>query len=252
MRIVRYSYQNEIGYGIVEKEEIRQIQGDVFGEFQTGSRVAALDEVILLAPCMPGKIAAVGLNYRDHADEVGAKIPETPILFLKPSTAVIGPSEKILYPEMSSQVDYEGELGVVIGKVSRKISVESARSHILGYVCFNDVTARDLQKKDKQWTRAKGFDTFAPTGPWITTDLNPQCLTIETFLNGELRQSSNTENLIFNCYELVSFISQVMTLIPGDIIATGTPSGIGPMKVGDRVEVVIEGIGTLINSVAEG
>jgi len=252
LRIVRYRYGNKRGYGLLDKEEIRKIRGDVFGEFQIGPRVEALGEAILLAPCEPGKIVAVGLNYRDHAEEVGARIPETPLLFLKPSTAVIGPSEKILYPEMSSQVDYEGELGVVIGKVSRKISVESARSHIFGYVCFNDVTARDLQKKDRQWTRAKGFDTFAPIGPWITTGLDPCDLKIETFLNGDLKQSSNTKNLIFNCDELVSFISQVMTLMPGDIIATGTSSGIGPMKIGDRVGVVIEGIGTLINTVAEG
>jgi 2-keto-4-pentenoate hydratase/2-oxohepta-3-ene-1,7-dioic acid hydratase in catechol pathway len=152
---------------------------------------------------------------------------------------------------MSSQVDYEGELGVVIARVSRDVPLESTPNHILGYVCFNDVTARDLQRKDTQWTRGKGFDTFAPLGPWIITDLDPHHLRLETYLNGELKQSSNTENLIFNCYRLVSFISHIMTLMPGDVIATGTPSGIGPMKVGDRVDVVIEGIGTLTNYVAE-
>ncbi len=251
MKIVRYRFKGEIGYGLLEGEEIREIQGDVFGEFNIGAGIAGLEEVDLLAPCAPGKIVAVGLNYRDHAEEANEKIPDEPLLFLKPPTAVIGPGEKIIYTRMSSQVDYEGELGVVIAKISRKVPFESARDHILGYVCFNDVTARDLQRKDTQWTRGKGFDTFAPLGPWITTDLDPHHLRLETYLNGELKQSSNTENLIFNCYRLVNFISQIMTLMPGDIIATGTPSGIGPMKVGDRVDVVIEGIGTLTNFVAE-
>ena len=251
MKIVRYRFKEAIGYGLLEGEEIQEIQGDVFGEFRVGGGIGSLEEVELLAPCVPGKIVAVGLNYRDHAEEVKQKIPDEPLLFLKPLTAVIGPGEKIIYPRMSSRVDYEGELGVVIAKASRDVPPESARDHILGYVCFNDVTARDLQRKDSQWTRAKGFDTFAPLGPWIITDLDPHHLTLETFLNGELKQSSTTENLIFTCDRLVSFISQIMTLMPGDVIATGTPSGIGPMKVGDRVDVVIEGIGTLTNFVAE-
>ena len=251
MKIARYRFKDDIAYGLIEGEEIREVRGDVFGEFNVGSQVRRLKDVDLLAPCVPEKIVAVGLNYRDHAEEVGAKIPDVPLLFLKPPTAVIGPGEKIIYPRMSSQVDYEGELGVVIAKMSRDITPESARDHILGYVCFNDVTARDLQKKDIQWTRAKGFDTFAPLGPWIITDLDPRHLKLDTFLNGELKQSSNTVNLIFNCYQLVSFISKIMTLMPGDVIATGTPSGIGPMKVGDRVDVVIEGIGTLTNFVGE-
>ena len=251
MKIVRYRFKEAIGHGLLEGEEIQEIQGDVFGEFRVGARIGGLKEVELLAPCLPGKIVAVGLNYRDHAEELKENIPDEPLLFLKPRTAVIGPGEKIIYPRMSSRVDYEGELGVVIAKISRDVPLESARDHILGYVCFNDVTARDLQRKDSQWTRAKGFDTFAPLGPWIITDLNPHHLKLETFLNGELKQSSNTENLIFTCDRLVSFISQIMTLMPGDLIATGTPSGIGPMKVGDRVDVVIEGIGTLTNFVAE-
>ncbi|UCD72130.1 MAG: fumarylacetoacetate hydrolase family protein [Syntrophobacterales bacterium] len=252
MKIVRYRFKENIAYGLIEGEEIREIRGDVFGEFTVEARIKGVKEVDLLAPCVPGKIVAVGLNYRDHAEEIGAKIPDEPLLFLKPSTAVIGPGEKIIYPRMSSRVDYEGELGVVIAKMTRAVSLESVKDHILGYVCFNDVTARNIQKKDKQWTRAKGFDTFAPLGPWIVTDLNPHHLKLETFLKGDLKQSSNTENLIFDCYQLVSFISQVMTLMPGDVIATGTPSGIGPMAVGDRVDVVIEGIGTLTNFVAEG
>jgi 2-keto-4-pentenoate hydratase/2-oxohepta-3-ene-1,7-dioic acid hydratase in catechol pathway len=251
MRIVRYRFKDSIAYGLLEGEEIQEIRGDVFGEFDVGVRIGGLKEVDLLAPCEPGKIVAVGLNYRDHAEEANEKIPDEPLLFLKPPTAVIGSEEKIIYPRMSSQVDYEGELGVVIARVSRDVPLESTPNHILGYVCFNDVTARDLQRKDTQWTRGKGFDTFAPLGPWIITDLDPHHLRLETYLNGELKQSSNTENLIFNCYRLVSFISHIMTLMPGDVIATGTPSGIGPMKVGDRVDVVIEGIGTLTNYVAE-
>jgi 2-keto-4-pentenoate hydratase/2-oxohepta-3-ene-1,7-dioic acid hydratase in catechol pathway len=208
-----------------------------------------MEDVTLLAPVVPSKIVAVGLNYRDHAEEVGLEMPDEPLIFLKPSTAVIGPNESIRYPRMSSRIDYEAELAVVLRKRTTGVSPGEAGEHILGYACFNDVTARDLQNKDRQWTRAKGFDTFAPLGPWIETDLDPGHLTVETRLNGELKQSSNTENLIFDCYELVSFISRVMTLMPGDVIATGTPSGIGPMSVGDRVDVVIEGIGTLTNSV---
>ena len=251
MKIVRYRYKDDIAYGLVEGEEIFEMRGDVYGEFHVGKPMRRLKEVDLLAPCLPGKIVAVGLNYSDHAEEVKRKIPDEPLLFLKPPTAVIGPGEKIIYPKMSSRVDYEGELGVVIGKMSRDVSPELSRDHILGYVCFNDVTARDLQRKDVQWSRAKGFDTFAPLGPWITTELDPHHLRLETFLNGERKQSSTTANLIFNCYHLVSFISKIMTLMPGDVIATGTPSGIGPMKVGDRVDVVIEGIGTLTNFVGK-
>ena len=252
MKIVRYRYRKHVAYGILDEGDIRMIRGDVFGDLRPGETVARLEEVTLMAPVAPGKIVAVGLNYRDHALEVGLKTPEEPLLFLKPPTAVIGPGEAIHYPSMASQVDYEGELGVVIRKETKNVPPERAAAHILGYTCFNDVTARDLQKKDRQWTRAKGFDTFAPLGPWIETDVDPKHLKLETFLNGELMQSSTTENLIFDCYELVSFISRIMTLMPGDVIATGTPSGIGPIAVGDRVEVVIEGIGTLENTVVQG
>ncbi|MBW2057466.1 MAG: fumarylacetoacetate hydrolase family protein [Deltaproteobacteria bacterium] len=251
MRLIRYRHGNRISYGLFKGEDVFCLAGDVFGEFREGQRVAPLDGVTLLSPVPPSKIVAVGLNYRDHAEEVGARIPEEPLIFLKPSTAVIGPGEPIIYPPMSSQVDYEGELGVVVRRRAARISPDEAGNFILGYTCINDVTARDLQKKDRQWTRAKGFDTFAPLGPWIETDLDPRSLKLETFLNGELKQSSNTANLIFDCHQLVSFVSHVMTLMPGDVIATGTPSGIGPMSVGDRVDVVIEGIGTLTNTVTK-
>ena len=171
-----------------------------------------------------------------------------PLLFIKPSTSVIGPGEAIIYPKMSKRVDYEAELAVVIGKAAKGVSEERATEYILGYTCLNDVTARDLQPKDGQWTTAKGFDTFAPIGPWIVTDIDPHRLDVSSYLNGERRQHSNTKNLIFGPRQLVSFISQVMTLLPGDVIATGTPSGIGPMDVGDKIDVVIEGIGTLSNN----
>jgi len=205
----------------------------------------------LLAPVLPGKIIAVGLNYRDHAQEMGHALPQNPILFMKPSTTVIGPDEKIIYPAQSSRVDYEAELGVVISRRCRNVKAGQARDFILGYTCFNDVTARDLQVADGQWTRAKSFDTFAPIGPWIVSDIeDPHKLAISSRLNGEIKQSSSTTNLIFSVFDLVEFISSVMTLEKGDVIATGTPSGIGPMNRGDDISIEIEGIGTLTNMVA--
>jgi 2-keto-4-pentenoate hydratase/2-oxohepta-3-ene-1,7-dioic acid hydratase in catechol pathway len=204
----------------------------------------------ILAPVLPGKIIAVGLNYRDHAQEMGHALPTNPILFMKPSTTVIGPGETIVYPGQSSRVDFEAELGVVISRRCRNVRAGQARDVILGYTCFNDVTARDLQATDGQWTRAKSFDTFAPVGPWIVTDIDdPHTLAISSRLNGELKQSSSTSNLIFSVFELIEFISSVMTLEKGDVIATGTPSGIGPMNRGDEIQVEIEGIGTLTNTV---
>jgi 2-keto-4-pentenoate hydratase/2-oxohepta-3-ene-1,7-dioic acid hydratase in catechol pathway len=205
--------------------------------------------VRLLAPCSPTKVIAVGLNYRDHAQELGLPIPDTPIIFLKPPTSVIGPDDSIRYPETSSRVDYEAELGIVIKDRVKDIRPDEARGHILGYTCANDVTARDLQKKDGQWTRAKSFDTFCPVGPWIETELDPDDLLVESYLNGARRQSSRTSQFIFKTNYLISFISQVMTLYPGDLIITGTPAGIGPMERGDEIEVRIEGIGSLKNVV---
>jgi 2-keto-4-pentenoate hydratase/2-oxohepta-3-ene-1,7-dioic acid hydratase in catechol pathway len=204
----------------------------------------------ILAPVLPSKILAVGLNYRDHAMEMGHDLPASPILFMKPSTAVIGPEEAIVYPSQATRVDYEAELAVVIKQRCRNVRPEDARAVILGYTCLNDVTARDLQAKDGQWTRAKSFDTFAPLGPWIETDLaDPHDLAIRARLNGKTVQSSHTGNLIFSVFELVAFISSVMTLERHDVIATGTPSGIGPMARGDEVTIEIDGIGTLTNAV---
>lgn len=204
----------------------------------------------LLAPVEPGKIVAVGLNYRDHARELGLSLPDEPILFMKPSTSVIGPGDAIVHPPMAGRLDYEAELAIVIKKRCRNVDRSSAPEYILGYTCFNDVTARDLQAKDGQWTRAKSFDTFAPIGPWVDLSVgDPHGLAITASLNGRVVQESNTKNLVFDCFELVAFVSSVMTLMPFDVIATGTPSGIGPMNKGDEICVTVEHIGTLRNHV---
>lgn len=234
------------------KETVVPIVSPFHPEEQKNQPSLTLDEVKLLAPVKPSKIVAVGLNYADHIAEMGNTPPPNPIIFIKPQTAVIGPGEHIVLPPSSQRVDYEAELAVVIGKKCRSVRPQEAPSFILGYTCFNDVTARDLQKKDGQWTRAKSFDTFAPLGPWINTNLDPSALHIECRLNGELKQSSSTSNLLFSVFELVAFISEIMTLLPGDVIATGTPQGVGPMKDGDLVEVYVEGIGTLSNPVKAG
>lgn len=213
---------------------------------------APLEEVVLLAPCEPSKIIALGLNYRDHAAELGWPLPEEPLLFLKPPSAVIGPGETILLPPQSRRVDYEAEVAVVIGRQAKDVPAAAALDYVWGYTCFNDVTARDLQKKDGQFTRAKGFDTFAPLGPWIETEIaDLSRITVEAYVNGERRQHSHTGNLVFDIPTLISFISHIMTLMPGDVIATGTPAGIGPLREGDVVEIRVEGVGSLINPVAK-
>jgi len=205
-----------------------------------------------LVKLKPSKIVAVGLNYRDHAAEMKEALPQTPILFLKPPSAVIYNNEAIVYPAMTKELHYEAELAVVIKDKIRNISAAEAPEHILGYTCANDVTARDLQRRDGQWTRAKSFDTFCPLGPEIVSGISPDNLAIDLYLNGERKQSSNTSNLIFKVDFLVAFISQVMTLMPEDVILTGTPAGIGPMQVGDEVRVEIAGIGSLVNKIVGG
>ena len=263
MKIVRFKAQTDTRYGVVDRDVIHEITGDIpdflsralpdnAGNLTRTGRRHPLSAVTLLAPCLPSKIVAVGLNYRSHAEEIQMKLPEEPLLFLKPSTAVIGPGDTIIYPPMSHRIDYEAELGVIIGAVAKNVSEEKAQQYILGYTCFNDVTARDLQGKDKQFTRSKSFDTFAPMGPWIETELDPCNLKVQAYLGGELKQSGTTADLVFSVYQLVSFVSKVMTLLPGDVIATGTPAGIGPMQAGDCVEIVVEGIGTLRNHVTRG
>jgi 2-keto-4-pentenoate hydratase/2-oxohepta-3-ene-1,7-dioic acid hydratase in catechol pathway len=215
--------------------------------------VVAWDEAKLLAPVIPTKIVAVGKNYADHAAEMGSEVPESPVLFLKPPTSIIGPLQPIRIPQQSEEVHHEAELAIVMGQVTKDVAIEDVGPKILGYTAANDVTARDLQRTDGQWTRAKGFDSFCPLGPAIDTDLDPQeDLAIVARVNGETRQSATTSELIFGVGELVSFVSSVMTLLPGDVILTGTPSGVGPIVPGDRVEVEIEGVGVLVNPVVEG
>lgn len=256
MRIARFVVKGTTKYGVLEGCEVRAVRGSPYDGFKGPGGNLAFDgstfdpgAIRLLAPCQPSKIVAVGLNYRRHAEEFKSAVPSTPLIFLKPSTALIGPGEPIVYPRGATRVDFEGELGVVIGKEAKDVPRASAREYVLGYTCVNDVTEREMQGRDGQWTRAKGFDTFAPVGPWIETEISPDDLEVETRLNGEVRQCGRTSDLVFGVDELIEFISGIMTLLPGDVISTGTPHGIGPMKVGDVVEITIEGIGTLSNPV---
>ena len=249
MRFVRFRHGGDTDFGIIEEETVRVITPHPFSEWRETGELFPLADVTLLAPCVPTKVVAVGLNYTDHAAELSMEIPDEPIIFLKPAESVIGPGERIVYPAASQQVDYEAELGIVIKKKAKSVSQDSAPDYILGYTCANDVTARDLQRKDGQWTRAKSFDTFAPIGPWIDTGFDPTDAIVEARLNGEVKQSSSTSHMIFSVPKLVSFISGVMTLNPGDVIMTGTPPGVGPMKPGDNIEIRIEHIGTLTNRV---
>jgi 2-keto-4-pentenoate hydratase/2-oxohepta-3-ene-1,7-dioic acid hydratase in catechol pathway len=258
MKIVRFTAGGMTKWGIIEGNMIFGHGGNPYAILQGNPAGFAPDrssyrvsDVKLLAPCQPSKIVAIGLNYRAHAQEFKESLPKEPLLFLKPSTAVIGSDETIIIPKTSlGRVDYECELAVVIGKTAKNVPEDQANEYIFGYTCANDVTERVYQKEDGQWTRAKGFDTFAPLGPWIVTDITPDDLKIETYVNNEVKQSSNTSNLIFSVPKLVSFISSVMTLLPGDVISTGTPGGIGRITPGDIVEVKIEKIGTLRNLVA--
>jgi 2-keto-4-pentenoate hydratase/2-oxohepta-3-ene-1,7-dioic acid hydratase in catechol pathway len=287
MRIARFSHGGEVSYGLVLHQDtapaeghgvskgvahvdgqdgdadggagqlmLAQLAGHPFGGSAddiklTGVRFA-LDQVRLLAPILPSKVVCIGRNYADHIAELGNQRPEEPIIFLKPSTSVVGAGDPIRRPTaISARVDYEGELAVVIGRVCRDVPAERAAEVIFGYTCANDVTARDLQSKDGQWTRAKGFDTFCPLGPWIETDVNASDLALTTRLNGEIKQESRTSLLLNDIPTLVAFVTAVMTLLPGDVLLTGTPAGVGPMDKGDEVSVTIEGIGTLTNPVTD-
>jgi 2-keto-4-pentenoate hydratase/2-oxohepta-3-ene-1,7-dioic acid hydratase in catechol pathway len=252
MKFIRFLINGKEKNGIVIEEDhmVREIKGDFFDKYEILENQYSLLEIKYLPPCMPSKIIALGLNYFDHAEEFKLKIPEEPLIFLKPSTAVIGHKENIIYPKMTERLDYEAELGVIIKNKVKNIKPKEVYENILGYTCFNDVTARDLQKKDGQWTRSKSFDTFAPLGPYIVTDLEPNNLEIKLRQNGKVKQHSSTSKMIFKIEEIVSFISQIMTLNPRDVIVTGTPSGVGELQVGDVVEVEIEGIGTLTNYIS--
>jgi len=253
--IVRYERNGKVKHGwMVEAEnKVRVIEGDIYKvtaakPIMTGLELP-LDEVQLLSPCTPGKIVCVGVNYKDHAQEMGIELPAEPLLFLKPSTSVIGPGQPIVYPRLTENLHYEGELAVVIKKEARRIKAEEADDYILGYTCAIDVTARDLQFRDGQWTRAKGFDTFCPLGPAIASKLDTSDLRIVTRVNGEVRQDSNTSQMVYSVPQILEAITSVMTLLPGDVVLTGTPHGVGPLFPGDEVSVTIEGIGTLVNRV---
>jgi 2-keto-4-pentenoate hydratase/2-oxohepta-3-ene-1,7-dioic acid hydratase in catechol pathway len=271
VRIARFAHGSEVSYGIVEDVQpdgaaaagtgtdadglvVAELMGHPFGVGDgsirlTGSRYPLAD-VRLLAPVLPSKVVAIGKNYADHAREMGGEPPDDPVIFLKPSTAVVGPREPIVYPaEISERVDFEGELAVVIGRLCRHVPPARVPEVIFGYTCANDVTARDLQAKDGQWARAKGFDTFCPLGPWIETDVDPADLELTTVVNGEIRQNSRTSLLLHDVPALVAYVSAVMTLLPGDVLLTGTPAGVGSVKDGDEVSVTVEGIGTLTNGV---
>jgi len=250
-RFARFRLNDEEHYGLLE-DKVYPITGDIFCQHEVSSSGFDLDEVKLLPPCRPTKIVLVGLNYRDHIKESqssGQNIPEEPIIFLKPPSSLIATEEEILYPAQTRRLDFEAELALVMRRKCRNITPENAGDYIFGYTCLNDITARDLQKKDVQWSRAKGFDTFCPLGPFISVGINPGNLKIESYLNGRIQQSSNTDQMIFSAERIVSFVSKVMTLLPGDVISTGTPAGVNSLSPGDIVEIKIEHIGTLRNFV---
>jgi 2-keto-4-pentenoate hydratase/2-oxohepta-3-ene-1,7-dioic acid hydratase in catechol pathway len=250
MRIIRYQLKNETPrYGWIHEDNLGEIEGNPFGEYRRLKAETPLQNARLLAPCQPSKIVCVGRNYVEHAKELGNDVPKIPLIFLKPPSSIINPGDTILLPPQSQQVEHEAELVIVIGKRGRHITAEQAREYILGYTVGNDITARDLQKTDGQWTRAKGFDTFCVFGPWIDTDFEPLDALITCRVSGQPRQMASTRDMVFNVGTLIAYVSSVMTLEPGDIIFTGTPSGVGPLKDGDEVEVEIEGLGKLSNPV---
>jgi len=258
VRIARYSHAEQVGFGVVEGAgaagadpgaHLAVLAGHPFGDLQLTGQVHPLTAVRLLAPVLPSKVIAVAKNYAAHAEEMGAHVPAEPVIFLKPSTAVVGPGAAIALPPQSDQVEHEAELAVVIGRLCRDVPVARVPEVLLGYTCANDVTARDLQRSDGQWGRAKGFDTFCPLGPWIETDLDVTDLPITCTVGAEVRQQGRTAAMVHDVPALVSWISAVMTLLPGDVILTGTPAGVGPLRDGDEVAVTVGGIGTLTNQV---
>ena len=256
MRVARFAGEDDPQFGVVGDEDgtptIAVLKGDpLYAGFELTGQKVTLADVRLLAPVIPrSKVVGIGRNYLDHAQEMGGEVPEEPLVFLKPNTSVIGPGDPIFHPEPSDDVQFEGELAVVIGRICRDVGVEDAAKVVFGYTIGNDVTARDLQAKDGQWARAKGFDTFCPLGPWIETNLDPASgLGVTTTLNGETRQDGNTRDMAFGVPEIIAHVSSFMTLLPGDVILTGTPAGVGRMVPGDSVSVTVDGIGTLTNQV---
>lgn len=262
MKFCRFKHEGNIQFGLIEtkagRDEITRVSSvlpEKVAEDRGVRKISSipLSEAELLAPTSPSKIVCIGRNYREHAAELGHDVPPEPLIFLKPPSALLDPDGKIVRPKISTRVDFEGELGVVIGKRCRSLGPdEDVRPYILGYTCVNDVTARDLQVKDGQWTRGKGFDTFCPVGPIVTDELDPwKGIAVQTRVNGEIKQDGNTRDFIFALDVVVRFISQVMTLYPGDLIATGTPKGVAPLSAGDNVEITVEAVGTLRNSIVD-
>jgi len=259
MRIVRFSAPADLGVGtdplfgiLNDQDSILILRGDpMYSGIVPQDKTLKLSDVKLLAPVIPrSKVVCIGKNYADHAAEMGSVVPTEPIIFIKPNTSVIGPNETIVWPSMSERVDHEVELAIVIGRICKEVPAAKANDVIYGYTIANDVTARDLQKKDGQWSRAKGFDTFCPLGPWIETEFIPKDQKITATLNGEVKQSSVLSEMIFKIPQIIEFVTNVMTLLPGDVILTGTPAGIGPMPAGASISVAIEGLGTLTNKVS--
>ncbi|HEY5650129.1 MAG TPA: fumarylacetoacetate hydrolase family protein [Acidimicrobiia bacterium] len=252
MKIVRFRSGDDIAYGLAEAAGVTLYNGSPFVAWEATETLVPWGSVQLLAPVLPSKVVSVGENYADPADDSGGVVPEEPIICLKPATSVVGPESRVVYPEISEEVQHGAALAVVIGRLARNIRAEDAGRYIFGYTAANDVTARDLQRKDGQWTRAKAFDTFCPLGPGIETELDPlEKLSIVCRVNGEVRQGGFTSDMVFGVAELIEFISQVMTLLPGDVVLTGTPSGVGTVEPGDTMEVEIDGIGTLLNRVVK-
>jgi 2-keto-4-pentenoate hydratase/2-oxohepta-3-ene-1,7-dioic acid hydratase in catechol pathway len=250
MRIIRYQIKNEPPqYGWLLDENVGPMEGNPFGEYRRLKADIPLENVRLLAPCLPSKIVCVGRNYAEHAREHDAEVPKVPLIFLKPPSSIINPGDAIILPPQSKQVEHEAELVVVIGKRGRHITAENTRDYILGYTIGNDVTARDLQKSDGQWTRAKGFDTFCVFGPWIDSDFDPSDALVTCRVSGQPRQMASTRDMVFSVSTLIAFVSSVMTLEPGDLLFTGTPAGVGILKDGDEVVCEIEGLGKLSNPV---
>ena len=251
MRIVRYQTRDnkKAKYGWLLEDKVGEISGNPFGRYRRNEATTPLADVNLLAPTEPSKIICVGRNYVEHAKELGNELPKVPLIFMKPPSSIIASGETIILPPQSTQVEHEGELVAVIGRHGKHITAAHARKHIIGYTVGNDVTARDLQKSDSQWTRAKGFDTFCPFGPWIDTDFDPADAVITCRVNGQMRQMASTRDMVFNVGALIAYISSVMTLEPGDLIFTGTPAGVGELQDGDDVSVEIEGLGLIKNKV---
>ncbi|MFF3764914.1 fumarylacetoacetate hydrolase family protein [Streptomyces sp. NPDC001922] len=256
MRIARFSIDGNVAFGVVEGDPsdaegpvLDIIKGHPFAEFERSGQRIPLNKVRLLPPVLPNKVIGIGRNYAEHAAELGHEVPEVPVAFFKPSTAVTGPGDPVPYPSFSSELHHEAELAVVIGRMCREVPRERVQDVILGYTCANDLTARDVQRRENQWARAKGFDGSCPLGPWVETELDPSDLGIMCTVNGEQRQLGRTGDMVHSIADLIVHLTEAMTLLPGDVVLTGTPAGVGPLNVGDEVAVTIEGIGTLTNKV---